>query len=69
MRDLFCSLPTVDGRVTVRGTKLTVVSGRERTETELPDDAAVLAAYKKHFGFGLDVVPRKPGVESAGIEV
>jgi len=69
VQDLFCSLPTVDGRVTMKGTKLTVVSGRERTETELSDDAAVLAAYKKYFGFGLDVVPRKPDVESAGIEV
>jgi len=69
MQDLFCSLPTVDGRVTLKGDQLTIVAGGERTVETLPDDAAILAAYKKHFGFGLDVVPRKPEVESAGIEV
>jgi len=69
MQDLFCSLPTVDGRVTLKGDQLTIVANGERTVEELPDDAAVLAAYKKYFGFGLDVVPRKPDVESAGIEV
>jgi N-hydroxyarylamine O-acetyltransferase len=69
MQDLFCSLPTEDGRVTLKGDQLTVVAGNERTVTELVDDAAVLAAYKKYFGFGLDVVPRKPDVKSSGIEV
>ena len=69
MQDLFCSLPTVDGRVTLKGNHLTVIAGGERTEEELKDDAAVLAAYKKYFGFGLDVVPRTPEVDSAGIEV
>jgi len=69
MQDLFCSLPTVDGRVTLKGDQLTIVANGERTVEELPDDAAVLAAYKKYFGFGLDVVPRRPDVESAGIEV
>jgi N-hydroxyarylamine O-acetyltransferase len=69
MQDLFCSLPTEDGRVTLKGDQLTIVRDGEKVVEELRDDAAVLAAYKKHFGFGLDVVPRKPDVESAGIEV
>lgn len=69
MRDLFCSLPTVDGRVTLKGDELTVVAGGVKRVEVLPDDASVLAAYKKYFGFGLDVVPRRPVVDSAGIEV
>jgi N-hydroxyarylamine O-acetyltransferase len=69
MQDLFCSLPTEDGRVTLKGDELTVVRNGERVVETLTDDAAILAAYKKHFGFGLDTVPGKPDVESAGIEV
>jgi hypothetical protein len=30
---------------------------RKRTEEELPDAAAVLAAYRHHFGILLDQVP------------
>jgi N-hydroxyarylamine O-acetyltransferase len=69
LQDLFCSLPTVDGRVTLKGDQLTVVTGTERVVENLADDAAILSAYKTHFGFGLDTVPRKPDVDSAGIEV
>jgi N-hydroxyarylamine O-acetyltransferase len=69
MQDLFCALTTEDGRVTLKGDVLTIVRNGEKTVETLDDDAAILAAYKKHFGFGLDVVPRKPDVASAGIEV
>ncbi len=64
LRDLFCSLPTENGRVTLKGRKLTRSVGDERFAEELTDDAAVLAAYKEHFGFSLDKLPAEP--ESAG---
>ena len=60
LRDLFCSLPTETGRVTLKGNRLTRVDGDERVIEDLADDAAVIAAYKEHFGFGLDSPPRQP---------
>jgi N-hydroxyarylamine O-acetyltransferase len=69
LQDLFCSIPTADGRVTLKGTVLTRQKGKERITEELPDDAAVLAAYKDHFGIGLDKLPREPKVESLGIQL
>ncbi|MFB4424593.1 arylamine N-acetyltransferase [Streptomyces sp. QL37] len=56
-RSLICSRRTVDGRVTLRGrTLITTVRG-ERHETELKDDAEVLAAYRDHFGLALTRPP------------
>jgi N-hydroxyarylamine O-acetyltransferase len=68
LNDLFCALATEDGRVTLKGSTLSVLAGGERTVTELPDDAAVLDAYKEHFGFTLDRLPDPPG-RGAGIQV
>ncbi|WP_250286979.1 arylamine N-acetyltransferase family protein [Streptomyces atroolivaceus] len=56
-RSLVCSRRTEDGRVTLRGrTLITTVRG-EREETELGDDAEVLAAYRDHFGLALTRLP------------
>jgi N-hydroxyarylamine O-acetyltransferase len=56
-RGLTCSLATPEGRVTISGNRLIHTVGDERTETVLPDDAAVLDAYRTTFGFELDRVP------------
>ncbi|MEV5608984.1 arylamine N-acetyltransferase [Streptomyces sp. NPDC052225] len=59
-RSLVCSLLTEGGRVTLSGHTLTTTTGAERTRTELPSDAAVLAAYDQHFGIVLDRIPPEP---------
>nr|BFE58107.1 arylamine N-acetyltransferase [Dactylosporangium thailandense] len=63
LQDVFCSLPTETGRATLRGRRLTV----DGTATELTDDAAVFAAYRKHFGIDLDRLPRDPLATAAGV--
>ena len=57
-RSTICSRLTTDGRVSISGRTLITTEGGERTERQLPDDAAVLAAYREHFGIALDQVPR-----------
>jgi N-hydroxyarylamine O-acetyltransferase len=52
-----CSRLTSDGRVSISGRTLIRTSGGSRTEEQLPDDGAVLAAYRDHFGIILDRVP------------
>lgn len=70
LRDLFCSMPTESGRVTMKGRTLTRSVDGERLVEELADDAAVLAAYKDHFGFSLDRLPAEPGKAGArGIQL
>jgi N-hydroxyarylamine O-acetyltransferase len=54
---LICSLLTGDGRISLSGRTLITTSDGSRTEDELTDDAAVLAAYRDHFGIVLDRVP------------
>ncbi len=53
-----CTRTTPDGRVTIHETTLTVTGNGEKHETVLADDAAVLAAYREHFGMSFDRVPR-----------
>ncbi|MER8183463.1 arylamine N-acetyltransferase [Kitasatospora sp. NPDC094015] len=65
LQDVFCSLRTEDGRITLKGNQLSVAAGRERSNEELADDAAVLAAYKTHFGFSLDRLPSPPQIAGA----
>ncbi|MGF1430240.1 arylamine N-acetyltransferase family protein [Kitasatospora sp. LaBMicrA B282] len=60
LQDVFCSLRTEDGRITLKGNQLSSAAGKTRSSEELPDDAAVLAAYKTHFGFDLDRLPSAP---------
>ncbi|MFE5602425.1 arylamine N-acetyltransferase [Streptomyces coelicoflavus] len=66
LQDLFCSLPTEDGRVTLKGNRLTRITGDERVTEELADDQETLAAYRKYFGIDLPHVPRAPGSGDAG---
>jgi N-hydroxyarylamine O-acetyltransferase len=69
MQDLFCSLPTETGRVTLKGRQLTIVDGETKNSEQLPDDLAVLAAYRKYFGFELEQAPRIPESAAAGVQL
>jgi len=55
---LICSLLTGDGRISLSGRTLISTTNGSRREDELADDAAVLAAYRDHFGITLDRVPQ-----------
>ncbi|ONK14420.1 arylamine N-acetyltransferase [Streptomyces sp. MP131-18] len=57
-RSLVCSRLTEEGRVTLSGRTLKVTTAGGREATELPDEAAVLDAYRTHFGIELDAEPR-----------
>ena len=65
-----CSLLTDDGRVSLSDRTLIWTKGRSRTEQLLPDDDAVLSAYRDHFGIVLDRLPGSPARQpsSAGPE-
>ena len=52
-----CSLLTEDGRVSISDRSLIRTSGGSRTEEQVPDDAALLTAYRDLFGIILDRVP------------
>ncbi|HST48988.1 arylamine N-acetyltransferase family protein [Jatrophihabitans sp.] len=69
MQDLFCSLPTETGRVTLKGQQLTIADGDGKSVEELTDDLAVLAAYRKYFGIELEQPPRAPGSADAGVQL
>jgi N-hydroxyarylamine O-acetyltransferase len=60
-----CSRLTEDGRVSISGRTLIRTSGGARAEDRLPDDDAVLAAYRDHFGITLDRVPTGPSGSGA----
>lgn len=64
-RSLVCSRSTEEGRITLSGRRLkrTAAGGGKPEVTELPDEAAVLDAYRKHFGIELTREPaaRAPG--------
>ncbi|WP_328317443.1 arylamine N-acetyltransferase family protein [Streptomyces sp. NBC_00388] len=61
-RSLICSRLGAHGRITLSGTKLiTTVRGQRREQT-LESDAAVLAAYRDHFGLELDRVPVRKSI-------
>jgi arylamine N-acetyltransferase len=52
-----CSRLTGEGRVTISGRTLIRTGAEGRTEEKLDDDAALLTAYREHFGIVLDRVP------------
>lgn len=56
-RSTVCSRLSGDGRITLSGRTLVRTNAGGRLETDLPDDDAVLAAYREHFGIVLDRVP------------
>ncbi|MEV1318821.1 arylamine N-acetyltransferase [Micromonospora arborensis] len=57
LQNMFCSLPTRDGRVTLQGNRLTVLEGGHQSTEILPDDEAVLDAYHRWFGITFDKPP------------
>ncbi|MFF3454145.1 arylamine N-acetyltransferase [Streptomyces sp. NPDC002730] len=59
-RSIVCSRLTTKGRITLSGRKLVTTEHGERHEQPLADDAAVLAAYRDHFGLVLDRLPSTP---------
>jgi N-hydroxyarylamine O-acetyltransferase len=61
-RSTVCSRVTADGRVSISGRTLIMTTNGNRAEQELPTDAAVLAAYRDHFGIILEQVPAAPGM-------
>lgn len=56
-RSLVCSMLTGTGRVTLSGRTLVRTEATGRRESELAEDAEVLAAYRDLFGVELDRVP------------
>jgi N-hydroxyarylamine O-acetyltransferase len=52
-----CSRLTEDGRISISGRALIRTRGGSRSEEQMPDDDAVLEAYREHFGIILDRVP------------
>ena len=59
-RSTICSRLTYGGRVSISGRTLITTEGGSRSEQHLPDDAAVLTAYRDHFGIVLDQAPHDP---------
>lgn len=57
LQNMFCSLPTDTGRVTLQGNRLTVLADGRQTVETLADDDAVLEAYWHWFGIDFDEVP------------
>ena len=58
-----CSRLTDDGRVSISGRTLIKTSGPQRSEERLPDEAALLAAYREYFGIVLRRAPSFPKYE------
>jgi N-hydroxyarylamine O-acetyltransferase len=56
-RSVVCSRLTTGGRISISGRRLIRTEAGQRTEEDLRDDQAVLAAYREHFGIDLDTVP------------
>lgn len=52
-----CSRLTETGRITISGHTLVRTEGTARTQQELADEGALLAAYRDHFGIILDRAP------------
>ncbi|WP_203600331.1 arylamine N-acetyltransferase [Streptomyces sp. SID10853] len=63
-RSLICSRLSDHGRITLSGSKLITTVRGERREQDLVDDAAVLAAYRDHFGLEFDRVPVRMDITS-----
>jgi N-hydroxyarylamine O-acetyltransferase len=59
-RSTICSRLTNGGRVSISGRTLITTEGGSRSEQHLPDDAAVLTAYREHFSIVLDQAPHDP---------
>ncbi len=64
-RTTICSRLTAGGRVSISGHTLIRTADGKRTEEELTADAALLAAYREHFGIILDQVPAVAAADAA----
>jgi N-hydroxyarylamine O-acetyltransferase len=60
LQDLFCSLPTVEGRITLKGRTLTRRVGNDLAVEQLATDTEVFEAYHKLFGVALERLPEEP---------
>lgn len=70
LQDMFCTIPTVDGRVTIKGQTLSRKSGGEKQKEEITDETALLRKYEELFGIELEKLPSKHSdSESSGINV
>jgi N-hydroxyarylamine O-acetyltransferase len=58
-RNTICSRLTGDGRISLTGRALVRTTGTARTEEQLDDDDALLAAYRENFGILLNRLPRR----------
>jgi N-hydroxyarylamine O-acetyltransferase len=54
---VICSRLTADGRISISGRRLIRTVSGQQAEEDLPDDQAVLAAYRDLFGIELTSVP------------
>ncbi|MBM7774443.1 N-hydroxyarylamine O-acetyltransferase [Actinokineospora baliensis] len=59
-QNLFCTRLTDDGRVTLRGNRLTWTDGEHREAVAFDTEAQITAAYAEHFGITLDRLPAIP---------
>lgn len=59
LQNLFCSLPTADGRVTLKEDVLTRVEAGRRESDRLEGEQDILTAYDKWFGIKLNRLPVK----------
>ncbi|MFB7653644.1 MULTISPECIES: arylamine N-acetyltransferase [unclassified Streptomyces] len=59
LQNLFCSLPTENGRITLKEDQLTHVVGGERESRRLSGEAEIREAYDKWFGIRLERLPVK----------
>jgi arylamine N-acetyltransferase len=56
-KSVICSRLTEDGRISISGRRLIRTVEGQRLEENLPDDQALLAAYRNHFGINLHRMP------------
>ncbi|MGP3941908.1 arylamine N-acetyltransferase family protein [Streptomyces sp. 6N106] len=59
LQNLFCSLPTENGRVTLKEDQLTHIVGGKRESRRLAGDEEIREAYDKCFGIRLERLPVK----------
>ena len=69
LQNVFCSMPTLDGRLTIKDDKVTRIVGGERTSERIADHEALLARYGEWFGFDLAELPTKAAVGASDVRM
>ncbi|MGI5347456.1 arylamine N-acetyltransferase family protein [Streptomyces sp. CA-250714] len=59
LQNLFCSMPTENGRITLKEDQLTRIVGTERESRQLSGEEEIREAYDKWFGIRLERLPVK----------